>query len=135
MDSLTAHYVARELDARWRGRRVTASEWDRGGRRLVIAVDGTTRAICIDLSAPQVRIREAVDAPVGGPIAGWTVRAVSAPIDDRRLVVELRRAGRFRGSAERRATLEVSLVPTARGALLRDDAGRRLASVGAALPG
>jgi hypothetical protein len=134
VDSLTAHYVARELDTRWRGRRVTSSVWERGRRQLVIAVEGTTRAVCIDLSTAQVRIRETAEAPVGGVMAGWTVRAVSAPVDDRRLVVEIVRAGRFRGSPERHATLEVSLVPTARGALLRDDGGRRIASLGASLP-
>jgi NFACT protein RNA binding domain len=134
MDSLTAHYVARELDARWRGRRVKASKWDRDLRQLAIAVEGADRSILFDLSTPEVSIRESTDLPEGRVIAGWTVRAVSAPVDDRRLVVELTRSGRFRGSAERRAALEVSLVPSARGAMLRDDGGRQLAALGTALP-
>ncbi|HEY9448513.1 MAG TPA: NFACT RNA binding domain-containing protein, partial [Gemmatimonadaceae bacterium] len=52
----------------------------------------------------------------------------------RRLVVELARAGRFKGSAERRATLVVSVIPTARGAVLRDAGGARMATLGSRLP-
>jgi hypothetical protein len=132
MDSLTARYLARELDARWRGRRVTGSRFDREGRALVVAVDGS--GVCFDLSAPDVTVRVEEPAPADGLLRGWTVRGVHAPEDDRRLVVELARPGRFKGSAERRAILEVSTVPVARGAVLRDVGGARLAVIGARLP-
>ncbi len=67
-----------------------------------------------------------------GALAGWTVASVSAPEDDRRLTISLVRAGRFRGSPERRATLEISFVPAARGARLRGDGGET--RIGARLP-
>lgn len=139
MDSLTAHYVARELDARWRDRRLSLCLLDRAHRAVVLAAEGEKEAVCIDLAAPEVAIRavppEGLGALGGGSLArGWTVHRVHAPTDDRRLVIELVRPGRFRGSPERRAALEVSLVPTARGALLRDAGGRPLASIGTKLP-
>lgn len=132
MDSLTARYLARELDARWRGRHVTGSVFDREGRSIVLAVEG--RAVRIDLSSPDVAVRAEEPAPADGLLRGWTVQRVHAPEDDRRLLVELERPGRFKGSAARRAVLEVSAVPAARGAVLRDAGGARLATVGAKLP-
>jgi hypothetical protein len=132
MDSLTAHYLARELDARWRGRRVSGCVLDRERRRVLLGVEGAW--VCFDLSAPDVPVHEALPPGAGGLMEGWTVEGVHAPEDDRRLVVELSRPGRFKGSRERRATLEVSAVPSARGAVLRDAGGARLASVGAKLP-
>ena len=132
MDSLTAHYLARELGARWAGRRVTALRFDRDAHAVLLAVDG----------APPVRFPVAG----GGPMAvegdamvedalhldGWTAAAVSAPEDDRRLRVEFERRGKFRGSPPRHAVLEISFVPNARGARLTGDAGE--SRLGARLP-
>jgi hypothetical protein len=132
MDSLTARYLARELDERWRGRRVTGSRFDREARTLVLAVDG--RAVRLDLSTPDVVAREEPDAPADGLLRGWMVAGVRSPLDDRRLMVELTRPGRFKGSAERHAVLEVSVLPAARGAVLRDAGGAHLASIGARIP-
>lgn len=139
MDSLTARYLARELAALWRDNRVRACIFDTEHQAVVIAVEGTA-AVTIDLSSPVVQLR--ADAATGARVIagrhvlleGWVVRGVSAPVDDRRIVVEFARAGRFKGSPERRATLTVSAIPTARGADLRDAGGNRIATLGARIP-
>ncbi len=139
MDSLTARHVARELDDLWRGRRVRACVFDAGRAAVVLAVDGASPVV-IDLSSPDVRFRlrgaDEADLTVEGraQLAGWSVAGVTAPTDDRRVVVGLTREGRFKGSRARRATLTVSALPTARGAELRDDGGHRLAALGARRP-
>ncbi|HEX6536333.1 MAG TPA: NFACT RNA binding domain-containing protein [Gemmatimonadaceae bacterium] len=135
MDSLTARHLARELDARWREGRVSGGALDRDRRIVSLAVEGSA-PVCFDLADLEVPVREAPPPPLraGGVMQGWIVRGVCAPEDDRRLVIELARPGKFRGSAERRAWLEISALPTARGALLRDAGGTRLAAVGGRLP-
>ncbi|HEU4566358.1 MAG TPA: NFACT RNA binding domain-containing protein [Gemmatimonadaceae bacterium] len=133
MDSLTAHYLARELDARWRGRRVTAFALDRA-RPAVILGAASSPPVRIDLAARDASASVDATASGAGPLDGWSVASVSAPEDDRRLLVELHKPGKFRGSPSRRATLEVSMVPTARGVLLRDASGHRLAAAGAVPP-
>lgn len=139
MDSLTARYVARELDELWRGRRVRACVFDAERASVVLSVDGVS-SVVVELSSPDVRIRlqgagEAnSESDRRSRLGGWSVRRVTAPLDDRRIVVELIRPGRFKGSPERRATLTVSAVPAARGAELRDAGGHRMASLGARMP-
>lgn len=139
MDSLTARYCARELDELWRGRRVRGCVFDAEHAAVVLSVDGSSPVV-LDLSSPDVRLRfqaagEAeVESDRRSQLGGWTVRGVTAPVDDRRIVVELMRSGRFKGSPERRATLTVSALPTARGAELRDAGGHRLAVLGARIP-
>lgn len=54
-------------------------------------------------------------------------------MDDRRLIVRLERPGRFRGSAAKGTTLDISFVPSALGARLRDDGGHQLAGLGGEL--
>ncbi|MGH7719421.1 MAG: hypothetical protein ACREON_11335, partial [Gemmatimonadaceae bacterium] len=130
MDSLTAHYLARELDARWCGRRVAGFEVDRERRAVALLVAGG-QAVEIDLSAPEVRVYERPQPPPRGALDGWSVTAVTAPVDDRRMTIHFEKPGKFRGSPSRHATLEVSMVPTARGAALRGEGNRVLASVGA----
>ena len=122
MDSLTVYHLARELDARWRGRIIRAGHLDRAAKRIVIGVlQGT--AVEIDLSVPEVVVRELEDAEGGGPLAGWTIESASAPEDDRRLLVALTREGKFKGSASKRALLEVSvLAAVARGTGARERA-------------
>ena len=78
-------------------------------------------------------MRERPDAEERGPLAGWIIESVSAPEDDRRLVIALAREGKFRGSVNKRALLEVSMLPTARAALAHES-GRAIARVGGALP-
>ncbi|HEU4641997.1 MAG TPA: NFACT RNA binding domain-containing protein [Gemmatimonadaceae bacterium] len=133
MDSLTARHLARELDARWRGGRIAACVLDADRRRVVVAVERAA-PVAFELGDPDVPVRETTAPPAGGAMQGWLVRGVTAPEDDRRVVIELGRPGKFRGSPERRAWLEISALPTARGAVLRDAGGARLAAIGARLP-
>ncbi|HEX6809660.1 MAG TPA: NFACT RNA binding domain-containing protein [Gemmatimonadaceae bacterium] len=133
MDSLTARHLARELDERWRGRRLDGCRFDRDARAVSLTFDG--RTVRFELGRDDVRAVESESTErASGAMRGWTVRAVRAPVDDRRIVVELVRPGRFKGSVERRADLVVSALPRARGALLRDAGGAKLAAVGAELP-
>lgn len=132
MDSLTVYHLARELDARWKGATIRAGQLDRETRRVVIGVlHGTV--VEIDLSAPNVVVREREDAEGGGPLAGWTIDSVGAREDDRRLVIALSREGKFKGSVSKRAMLEVSLLPQARSALLHES-GKAIARIGGSLP-
>lgn len=132
MDSLTVFHLARELDARWKGGTIRAGQLDRESRRVVIGVlQGT--AVEIDLSVPDVIVRELVDAEGGGPLAGWTVDSVGAREDDRRLMITLSREGKFKGSVSKRAVLEVSLLPQARAAMAHES-GKVFARIGGALP-
>ena len=74
MDSLTAFHLARELDARWKGGTIRAGHLDREARRMVIGVlQGA--AVEIDLSAPEVIVRERADA---------RGRRAARRVDDRR---------------------------------------------------
>ena len=132
MDSLTVYHLARELDARWRGRIIRAGHLDREARRVVIGVLQET-AIEIDLSAPEVVVRELEDAQGGGPLAAWTIESVSAPEDDRRMLIALTREGKFKGSVSKRAVLEVSVLAQSRAALAHES-GRAFARIGGALP-
>jgi len=133
MDSLTVHYLARELDARWRGRRIRSCRIDRDLRAITLDVDGSD-AVQFDLAHPTVRIRE-LAAPAGEcPLAGWVVCEVGAPIDDRRLTIRFEKPGKFKGSSSQRATLDMSVIPTVRGALLVTEGGHRMAAFGAKLP-
>lgn len=116
-----------------------ACVFDGAAGKLSMAIEGTD-AVEFDLSTPHVQARRA--AAESGELArdrraqleGWRVESVDAPIDDRRISIELIRAGRFKGSAERRATLTVSAVPNARGAELRERGGHLLATLGARVP-
>lgn len=129
MDSLTTHYVARELDARWRGRRVLAAALVDAPRTVTLHVEGSD-PIVFDLAAPEPRVRTG-DAPRDvAHLAGWTVTSVEAPLDERTITVSLERTGKFRGSPTRAATLEISLIPSARGASARAVGGNVLASIG-----
>jgi hypothetical protein len=132
MDSLTVYHLARQLDARWRGGTIRSGHLDRDAKRVVISA-GQGRAVEIDLSIPDVAVRECPDAGERGPLSGWIIEGVSAPVDDRRLVIALAREGKFRGSVNKRALLEVSMLPTARAALAHES-GRAIARVGGALP-
>ena len=132
MDSLTVYHLARELDARWREGTIRTGHLDRDAKRVVLST-GHGRAVEIDLSLPDVVVRERADVDERGSLAGWVIESVRAPEDDRRLVIALAREGKFRGSVSRRALLEVSMLPTARAALAHES-GRVIARVGGALP-
>jgi hypothetical protein len=132
MDSLTVYHLARELHERWRGGVIRAGHLDREARRVIISA-GQGVAVEIDLSVPDVVVREHPDTPSGGALAGWMVESVTAPEDDRRLVVALAREGKFRGSEHKRALLELSLIPNSRAAVAHES-GRVVARVGGALP-
>ena len=130
MDSLTAHYVARELGDRWRGRRVIACHANHTARTVTVWCEGAA-PILFDLRA--LAIRETTGEPTGDVLRGWTVLAVEAPIDDRRLIVRCERPGKFRGSSSKQGDIEISYIPNARGARVRDTR-HALASIGTALP-
>jgi hypothetical protein len=132
MDSLTVFHLARELDARWRGGTIRTGHLDRGAKRIVISA-GQGGAVEIDLSIPHVVVCERADTNERGVLAGWIIESVSAPDDDRRLVIALAREGKFRGSVGKRGLLEMSMLPTARAALVHES-GRVMARVGGALP-
>ena len=130
MDSLTMHYVARELGDRWRGRRIIACQANHTERTLTLWCEGAA-PILFDLRA--LTIGEITGAPAGDLLRGWTILAVEAPVDDRRLIVTCERPGKFRGSPSKHGDIEISYVPNARGARVRD-ARHALATLGAALP-
>jgi hypothetical protein len=130
MDSLTTRYVARELADRWRNRRLIACHVDRASRAATIWCEESAPVV-FDLRS--LAIREARTEPRGDLLRGWTILSVEAPTDERRLVMRCERAGKFRGSASKRGDVEVSFVPNARAARVRD--GRHvLATLGTALP-
>lgn len=70
-----------------------------------------------------------------GLLAGASVIEVRAPTDDRRIEIVCERAGKFRGSRARRLTLEISMLPAARGATLREAGAPPLQSAGATRTG
>lgn len=133
MDSLTAHYVARELDEAWRGRRVASFALASRGPSVLLGAGGAL-TVRFDLSRPECRVHVASPINDRGPLDGYEITGVLAPIDDRRIVVQLKRPGKFRGSATRGADLSISLRPNARGAALVGDGGHRFGAVGAPLP-
>lgn len=130
VDSLTAHYVARELGARWRGRRIIACQTNHPERTLTLWCEEAV-PILFDLRA--LTIRETTGEPTGNMLRSWTILAVEAPVDDRRLIVRCERPGKFRGSPSKHGDIEISYIPNARGARVRD-ARRSLAAIGAVLP-
>ena len=124
------HYVARELGERWRGRRILACHADTAARTLTIWSDESD-PVAFDLAA--LCVREARGGSVGTLLRGWMIVDVEAPTDERRIVIRCERHGKFRGSPSKRGVIEVSFVPSARGAVVRDG-GRTLARLGAAVP-
>ena len=130
MDSLTMHYVARELGDRWRGRRIVACHTNHTARTLTLWSEGAA-PVLFDLRS--LAIRETTGEPTGDMLRGWTIVAVDAPVDERRVIVRCEREGKFRGSASKRGDIQISYIPNARGARVRD--GRHsLAAIGVALP-
>jgi len=131
MDSLTVHYVARELDQRWRGHRVLGCLLDPSERTVIAHIRGSD-PVRFRLASREVRVeRCAWPADAKSTLLGdWIVAAVESPIDDRRLIVRLERPGKFKGSLTKHATLDVSVYPPARGAVLREGDTHRLAAVG-----
>ncbi|MEJ7809247.1 MAG: NFACT RNA binding domain-containing protein [Gemmatimonadaceae bacterium] len=134
MDSVTAHYLARELDASWRGRRVTVCEINRDPLAVRFGA-GDGSGVRFDLAAPDVRVVSDARAGEPGLLAGASVIEVRAPTDDRRIEIVCERAGKFRGSRARRLTLEISMLPAARGATLREAGAPPLQSAGATRTG
>ncbi len=133
MDSLTAYYLARELHARWNGRRVAVFQLHQKPAGVTLGTVGS-EPVHFDLSRQDVVAEAAGADSKAGHLDGFVVLGVQAPIDDRRLILRLEKAGKFRGSAARRATLEISAIPSAKGALLSDDGGHSLAKVGSIAP-
>ncbi|MGH7633988.1 MAG: hypothetical protein ACRENC_09685, partial [Gemmatimonadaceae bacterium] len=133
MDSLTARYLARELDGQWKGQALRGVLVDQAARVIVVH-PASGQAVAFDLALAEVPVRQYAGDAVGALLQRWIVRHVLAPEDDRRLIVTLSHEGRFRGSASRTATLEVSAIPTARAAVLREAGGKIVAAIGGRLP-
>jgi hypothetical protein len=133
VDSLTTQYLARELDVRWRGRRIRGGALRAALREVVLHVEGC-EPVSFDLSTPETPVRVTQAPDDGERLSGWIVTGVTAPLDERRLEIGLERPGKFRGSPAKRAKLEISVVPTARGAMLRDAGGRLAMAIGSRLP-
>lgn len=110
------HYVARELAERWSGRRILACSLDSAHRTFVLHV-AESGPVCIDLRA--LALYEC-DTPPGDLLRGWTIDSVTAPLDERRFIVQCTRAGKFRGSERRVGDIMVSVVPTARSVQVRE---------------
>ncbi|MGI9075731.1 MAG: NFACT RNA binding domain-containing protein [Gemmatimonadaceae bacterium] len=133
MDSLTAFYLARELHARWNGRRIAVFKLHGKPAGVTLGTAGSD-PIHFDLSRPDVVARSARADAKAGQLEGYAVLGVEAPVDDRRLLVRLKKAGRFRGSVARSATLEISSLPSARGAVLLNEGGHGVAHAGSVPP-
>jgi hypothetical protein len=133
VDSLTVHYLARELDEAWRGRRVASFVLESRTRAALVGAAGSI-TVRFDLSRPECRVHRARQISDREPLDGYEITGVMAPVDDRRIVVQLIKPGKFRGSAARAADLSISLRPNARGAALVSDGGHRFGAVGAPLP-
>ena len=133
MDSLTAHYLARELADRWNGQVLRGVLVDQADR-LVVVHPAAGEAVAFDLTSSDVPVRQYTGSAVGALLQRWVVRNVLAPEDDRRVIIALSHEGRFRGSRSRSATLEVSAIPSARAAVLRESGGRITAAIGGRLP-
>ena len=123
------HYLARELDELWRGRRV-ASFAMRAAPASVIIGAAQVEPVCFDLSRPECRVRRAKPAEDRGQLDGYEIEGVEAPTDDRAIIVRFVRPGKFRGSSAKRAELIVSLVPNARGAVLLGERAHRFGGIG-----
>ena len=130
MDSLTMHYVARELADRCRGRRIIACHGDPAQRTLTLWWEGAG-AVTFDLGS--LTAREADADARSALLQGWTIIDVTSPTDERRLVITIARPGKFRGSSTKEGDIEISFIPSARGARVRESR-RVLATVGAAVP-
>ncbi|MBC7790603.1 MAG: DUF814 domain-containing protein [Anaerolineae bacterium] len=133
MDSLTAHYLARELHARWNGRRVEAFQLHRKPASVTVGTAGS-EPVRFDLTRLDVVAQTTRVPEEAGHLEGFMILLVEAPVDDRRLIVRLEKRGKFRGSAARGATLEISAVPSARGARVLDDGGNPMGAVGSVPP-
>jgi hypothetical protein len=129
VESLTVHYLARELHERWSGRRVAVFVLDDRATAVILGAAGSV-TVRFDLSRPDVRVHETQPVNERGPLDGVEIESVAAPTDDRRIVIAMRKPGKFRGSAAREAELVVSLIPNARGAALVGRDGHRYGSVG-----
>lgn len=129
METLTVQYLARELDARWRGRRVSSFAMHGTEPAVVLGAAGAA-TVRFDLSRQECRVSPVKPARECGPLEGFEIAGVDAPIDDRTIIVSLVKPGKFRGSLARNSELVISLVPNARGAVLTNERGHRLASVG-----
>ncbi|MGQ0712965.1 MAG: NFACT RNA binding domain-containing protein [Gemmatimonadaceae bacterium] len=130
LDSLTVHYVARELDDRWRGRRILACHGDPTARALTLWCDAS-EPVLFDVRA--LTVSEVSGEASGDLLRGWIVTSVEAPEDERRLVITCERTGKFRGSRARRGDIEISFVPSARGVRARDGT-HVLTAVGSMVP-
>jgi len=129
VESLTVHYLARELDALWRGRRVASFAMDSTSPAVVIGASGSA-TVRFDLSRPECRVHHASKVEDRGSLDGYEISSVKAPIDDRRIIVCLVKPGKFRGSPSREAELVISLVPNTRGATLVGESGHRFGAIG-----
>lgn len=127
------HYLARELDELWRGRRVASFSMCATPLSVILGA-GARATVGFDLSRPEIRVHHVRAGKERGHLDGFEIEEVAAPIDDRTIIVRLVKPGKFRGSPSRQAQLVISLLPKARGAVLLGGGGQRLVGIGAAPP-
>lgn len=119
-DALLVHYLARELDARLRARRLRSIRFDSEHRRFTIDLDNERLVWELHPTRGWIRVVKAASAPVRGSAGhgvevppeaaeGWggrtirtqrrpRVRWVTAPLDDRILEMEIDAGGADRAS-------------------------------------
>lgn len=124
-DSLLVAATARALGRELRGGRTRAVHLDRGAARVALFLRGRTVAFALHPTAAGLAVRDEGTPPAGSvPLAG-IVRDVSAPADERAIVVDV---ARLRGRT-RRARLVLELSPGRWNAILTEGAEERIRSV------
>ena len=124
-DSLLVAATARELSRELRGGRTRALHLDRGAGRAALHLRGRTVVFGLHPASTGLAVVDEATPPAGAvPLAG-IVRDVSAPADERAVLVDITR---LRGRT-RRTRLVLELSPGRWNAILTEGAGDRIRSV------
>ena len=124
-DSLLVAATARELARELRAGRTRALHLDRGAGRVALFLRGQTVVFALHPTSTGLAVMDEATPPAGAvPLAG-IVRDVSAPADERAILVEITR---LRGRT-RRTRLVLELSPGRWNAMLTEGADDRIRSV------
>ena len=124
-DSLLVAATARELARELRAGRTRALHLDRGAGRVALFLRGRTVVFALHPTSTGLAVLDEATPPAGAvPLAG-IVRDVSAPADERAILVEVTR---LRGRT-RRTRLVLELSPGRWNAILTEGADDRIRSV------